>query len=63
MEMTYDLLQIKPSEIPRPTKHGKTYYTKGDFLYFHYRCDNFNDVVSLNFVPENRSRFLNKIVV
>lgn len=46
IKMTHDLLQIKPSEIPRPTKHGKTYYTKGDFSYFHYCCDNYNDVVS-----------------
>lgn len=44
--MTHDLLQIVPSEIPRPTKHGTTYYVKGDFLYFHYCCDNHNDVVS-----------------
>lgn len=44
--MSYDLLQIVPSEIPKPTKCGKTYCTKGDFLYFHYGCDNYNDVVS-----------------
>lgn len=50
MKMTHDLLQIVPSEIPRPTKHGKTYYAKGDFLYFHYCCDNYNDVVSENVV-------------
>lgn len=46
MKMTHDLLQIKPSEIQRPTKNGKTYYAKGDFTYFHYGCDNYNDVVS-----------------
>lgn len=46
MKMTHDLLQIVPSEIPRPTKQGKTYYAKGDFLYYHYCCDNYNDVVS-----------------
>lgn len=48
--MTHDLLKIVPSDIPRPTKHGKTYYAKGDFLYFHYCCDNYNDVVSEHFV-------------
>lgn len=50
--MTHDLLQIKPCEIPRPIKHGKTYYAKGDFLYFHYCCDNYIDVVSLNIVKK-----------
>ncbi|XP_055316574.1 probable Ufm1-specific protease 1 isoform X1 [Sitodiplosis mosellana] len=42
--MTLDLLQIVPSEIPRPSKHGKSYFSKGDFKYFHYCCDNYNDV-------------------
>lgn len=46
MKMTQGLLQINASDIPKPTKHGKTYYAKGDFLYFHYCCDNYNDVVS-----------------
>lgn len=46
MKMTQGLLQIVASDIPKPTKHGKTYYAKGDFLYFHYCCDNYNDVVS-----------------
>lgn len=36
----------KPKPKPKPTKHGKTYFANGDFLYFHYCCDNFNDVVS-----------------
>lgn len=60
--MTHDLLLIKPSEIPRPTKHGKTYFTKGDFLYFHYSCDNYDDVVSSKYCLTNSSRFLNLVV-
>lgn len=44
--MTYDLLQIKPSDIVRPTKNGKSYFVKGGFDYYHYCCDNLNDVVS-----------------
>lgn len=46
MKMTHDTLRIIPSEIQRPSKHGKSYFAKGDFLYFHYCCDNYNDVVS-----------------
>lgn len=46
MTMTHDLLRIVPSEIPRPSKYGKSYLAKGDFVYFHYCCDNINDVVS-----------------
>lgn len=41
--MTHDLLRIVPSEIPRPSKNGKTFLAKGDFLYFHYCCDNYDD--------------------
>lgn len=47
MKMTHDLLRIVPSDIPRPSKHGKSYFAKGDFMYFHYCCDNYNDVVSI----------------
>lgn len=45
-KMTYKLLCIKPSDIVRPTKNGKTYMSQGDFDYFHYCCDGLNDVVS-----------------
>lgn len=39
------LLQIAPSTIEPPTQSGKTYYSKGDFIYYHYACDGHNDVV------------------
>lgn len=47
IKMTNKLLCIKPSEIIRPTKHGKSYFVQGEFDYFHYGCDGLNDVVSL----------------
>lgn len=46
VEMTNKLLCIKPSEIVRPAKHGKSYFAKGEIDYFHYGCDGINDVVS-----------------
>lgn len=45
MTMECDLLRINPSTIQKPTQNGKSYFVKGDFLYYHYRCDNVNDVV------------------
>lgn len=59
--MTHDLLRIVPSEIPRPSKYGKSYLAKGDFVYFHYCCDNINDVVSTwNDSDEKRTQILKK---
>lgn len=46
--MAHNLLHIIPSTIQRPTQNGKTYFVKGDFVYYHYRCDNINDVVCAN---------------
>lgn len=41
----YQLLKICPTLIESPTQSGKTYYSKGEFTYYHYGCDGHIDVV------------------
>lgn len=57
--MTNKRLCIKPSDILRPTKHGKSFFVKGEFDYFHYGCDGLNDVVSVNHVTNCQYRYIN----
>ncbi|XP_055379888.1 probable Ufm1-specific protease 1 [Condylostylus longicornis] len=40
----YPLLKNVHLSIPPPTVNGKTSFTYGDFTYYHYKCDLFDDV-------------------
>lgn len=42
----YNLLKNVSTVVPQPCVEGKSYLTRGDYLYFHYSCDDVNDVVS-----------------
>lgn len=64
--MTNDLLKIVPSKLPKPAnhQHGKTYFAKGDFYYYHYACDKANDIVSMMSVGlQTLISFINPILI
>lgn len=46
----YELFKNVHLHLDQPTGHGKSYLVKGNFTYFHYGCDGFNDVVSVGFI-------------
>lgn len=41
----YDLLKNVSRLVEQPCPEGKSYLARGDFRYFHYSCDDVNDVV------------------
>lgn len=41
----YELYKNIHLNIDDPTAHGKSYLVKGDYQYFHYFCDGYDDVV------------------
>lgn len=41
----YDLLENVTRLVEPPCTGGKSYLTRGNFRYFHYSCDDVNDVV------------------
>lgn len=43
----YNLFKNVHLHLDNPTEHGKSYLVKGDYTYFHYGCDQYNDVVSI----------------
>lgn len=40
----YSLLENVHLYVKPPSESGKTYLTQGNFSYFHYKCDNYDDV-------------------
>lgn len=43
----YDLLKNVSRLVDQPCPEGKSYLARGDFSYFHYSCDDVNDVVRI----------------
>lgn len=48
----YSLLKNVTQSVAAPCAEGKSYLTRGNFDYFHYSCDDVNDVVSRNMGKE-----------
>ena len=43
----YNLFKNVHLSLKNPTKKGRNYLVAGDFTYFHYSCDGYDDVVSV----------------